>query len=57
MTEERKKEAIKWLESQKTQAHYAAKRETDYGGNRQYIDNKIAEVKLIVEIIEKVSEQ
>jgi hypothetical protein len=57
MTEERKREAIKWLEAQKGQAQYAAQREVKYGGNRAYTEQKVEEVKLIVEIIEKVSEQ
>lgn len=51
-----KSKVLEWLRKQKQQAHYSAEREVKYGGNKQYVDEKIAEVSLITDIIEMVEE-
>ena len=49
-----KREMLEWLAAQKRQAQYQAEHEAKYGGNRQYMDKKIAEVKMIARIEEIV---
>lgn len=49
-----KRDMLEWLAAQKRQSQYQAEREAKYGGNRQYVDKKIAEVKMIDRIEEIV---